>query len=57
MAIGYIWHFFPQNMNEQLKNFFGSMPILFKAIIIALTFWVVYATASSGAQPFIYFQF
>ena len=57
MAIGYVWHFFPQNMNEQLKNFFGSMPILFKAIIIALTFWVVYATASSGAQPFIYFQF
>lgn len=57
MAIGYIWHFFPQNMNEQLKNFFGSMPILFKAVIIALTFWVVYATASSGAQPFIYFQF
>ena len=57
MAIGYVWHFFPQNMNEQLKNFFGSMPILFKAVIIALTFWVVYATASSGAQPFIYFQF
>lgn len=57
MAIGYVWHFFPQNMNEQLKNFFSSMPILFKAVIIALTFWVVYATASSGAQPFIYFQF
>jgi len=34
MAIGYVWHFFPQNMNEQLKNFFGSMPILFKAVII-----------------------
>ena len=57
MAIGYVWHLFPQNMNEQLKIFFGSMPILFKAVIIALTFWVVYATASSGAQPFIYFQF
>ena len=57
MAIGFVWHFFPQNMNDQLKNFFGSMPILFKAVIVALTFWVVYATASSGAQPFIYFQF
>ena len=57
MTIGFVWHFFPQNMNDQLKNFFGSMPILFKAVIVALTFWVVYATASSGAQPFIYFQF
>ena len=44
-------------MNEWLKKVFGAMPILFKAIILALTFWVVYATASSGAQPFIYFQF
>ena len=57
MAIGYIWHFFPTNMNEQLKNLFNSMPITFKAVIIALVFWVVYATASSDAQPFIYFQF
>ena len=57
MAIGYIWHFFPANMNEQLKNLFNSMPIIFKAVIIALVFWVVYATASSDAQPFIYFQF
>ena len=57
MGIGFIWHFFPQNMNEQLKNFFSSMPVVFKAVILALTFWVVYATASSGAQPFIYFQF
>ena len=57
IAIGYIWHFFPKNMNEQLKNLFDSMPIVFKATIIALIFWVVYATASSDAQPFIYFQF
>lgn len=57
IAIGYVWHFFPKNMNEQLKNLFDSMPIVFKAAVIALTFWVVYATASSDAQPFIYFQF
>ena len=57
MAIGFVWHFFPTSLNEWLKKVFGAMPILFKAIILALTFWVVYATASSGAQPFIYFQF
>ncbi len=57
MLIGFIWHFMPQRFNEQLKLFFGRMPILLKATVLALTFWVVYATASSGAQPFIYFQF
>nr|WP_315126813.1 MBOAT family O-acyltransferase [uncultured Capnocytophaga sp.] len=57
MLIGFVWHFMPQRFNEQLKLFFGHMPILLKATVLALTFWVVYATASSGAQPFIYFQF
>ena len=57
MLIGFVWHFMPQRFNEQLKLFFGRMPILLKATVLALTFWVVYATASSGAQPFIYFQF
>ena len=56
MLIGFVWHFMPQRFNEQLKLFFGRMPILLKATVLALTFWVVYATASSGAQPFIYFQ-
>lgn len=57
MLIGFVWHFMPQRFNEQLKLFFERMPILLKATVLALTFWVVYATASSGAQPFIYFQF
>jgi membrane bound O-acyl transferase MBOAT family protein len=57
IIFGYIWHFFPQSMNDSLKNLYDSMPIIFKAAVIALVFWVVYATASSEAQPFIYFQF
>ncbi|GET45080.1 alginate O-acetyltransferase [Capnocytophaga felis] len=57
LFIGFVWHFFPQSLNEKLKVFFGKMPLLVKALIVAFVFWIVYATASSGAQPFIYFQF
>jgi alginate O-acetyltransferase complex protein AlgI len=57
MAIGYIWHFLPAKIMDYLKIAFDKMPIVFKAALLALTFWVVYATASSGPQPFIYFQF
>lgn len=57
MLIGFVWHFFPANMNEKLKQLFDSMPLIFKSLVIAIVFWVVYATASSEAQPFIYFQF
>ncbi|GIJ94457.1 MBOAT family O-acyltransferase [Capnocytophaga stomatis] len=57
LFIGFVWHFFPQSLNEKLKLFFGKMPILVKSLIVAFVFWIVYATASSGAQPFIYFQF
>lgn len=57
LLIGFVWHFFPQSLNERLKNFFGKLPLLIKALVVAFVFWIVYATASSGAQPFIYFQF
>ncbi|MDO5104522.1 MBOAT family protein [Capnocytophaga sp.] len=57
MLIGFVWHFFPIKLNNQLKIFFEKSPLLVKSLIIALVFWVVFATASSGAQPFIYFQF
>jgi hypothetical protein len=36
---------------------FGKLPIVGKALVLAFVFWIVFATASSGPQPFIYFQF
>ncbi len=57
MLIGYVWHFLPQNIIQFLQDTFGKLPIVFKALVLALVFWIVYATASSGPQPFIYFQF
>ena len=57
MLIGYIWHFLPVKITGFMKLVFDKMPILIKAFVLALTFWIVYATATSGPQPFIYFQF
>lgn len=55
--IGFVWHFFPQSLTDKLCSLFEKTPTLIKALIIAFVFWIVYATASSGPQPFIYFQF
>jgi hypothetical protein len=57
MLFGYVWHFLPSKITGLMKLLFDKMPIVVKAFVLALTFWVVYATATSGPQPFIYFQF
>ena len=57
MLIGYLWHFMPEKLSDFLRSTFGKLPIVLKALVLALTFWVVYATSTSGPQPFIYFQF
>lgn len=57
MMIGYIMHFLPERFIDWLKNGFTAMPLVLKAVFTGLAIWLVYATASSGPQPFIYFQF
>ncbi len=57
VAIGYAMHFLPDNFINSLKSGFNSLPLMFKAVVVGFVFWLVYATATSGPQPFIYFQF
>jgi len=57
MLIGYVWHFLPYKWIGLLRTGFDRLPIVLKALVLALAYWVVYATATSGPQPFIYFQF
>ncbi|WP_313803995.1 MBOAT family O-acyltransferase [Flavobacterium sp.] len=57
MAIGYLWHFIPEKWVEAMQSVFKALPIIGKAIILGLVYWLVYAMASAGPQPFIYFQF
>lgn len=57
LIVGFIWHFLPKRLVNGMGSVFSASPIPIKAAIIGLVFWLVYATASTGPQPFIYFQF
>ncbi|MFC0075897.1 MBOAT family O-acyltransferase [Flavobacterium procerum] len=57
MLFGYVWHFLPESFTNGMKSVFDKTPILVKAIILGFVYWIVYATAVAGSQPFIYFQF
>ena len=57
MLFGYVWHFLPETFTNGMKSVFDKTPLLIKAIILGFVYWIVYATAVAGSQPFIYFQF
>ncbi|WP_281633827.1 MBOAT family O-acyltransferase [Flavobacterium luteolum] len=57
MLFGYVWHFLPESFTNGMKSIFDKTPLLVKAIILGFVYWIVYATAVAGSQPFIYFQF
>lgn len=57
LTIGFVWHFLPNKVIEGLRIAFNATPLPIKAVLFGLLFWLIYATASAGPQPFIYFQF
>ncbi|PHK17499.1 alginate O-acetyltransferase, partial [Nostoc linckia z15] len=57
MAIGYIWHFLPDGITVAMRQAWDKTPLVVKGILLGLVFWLVYAAAAAGPQPFIYFQF
>ena len=57
MFIGYFWHYIPEKVMLAVQNVFVALPLLTKALVLGFIFWLVYATATAGPQPFIYFQF
>lgn len=57
ISIGFIMHFLPENLVNTLRRGFINLPLAAKAIFVGFTFWIVFATATSDTQPFIYFQF
>lgn len=57
MATGYVWHFLPSGISKAMKAAFDKTPLVVKGVLLGLVFWLVYAAASAGPQPFIYFQF
>lgn len=57
MLIGFAWHFIPQRVQVLQFRLWHATPLWGKAVVVAAVFWLVSATALSGVQPFIYFQF
>lgn len=57
LLVGFVWHFLPKSLVRRMGQIFSTSPLYIKAAILGLVFWLVYATASTGPQPFIYFQF
>lgn len=57
LTIGFVWHFLPTKVIDVLRLSFNKTPLALKAVLFGLLFWLIYATASAGPQPFIYFQF
>ncbi|WP_159021253.1 MBOAT family protein [Formosa sp. L2A11] len=57
MALGYISHWLPQNVKNDIEAFYGKSPVFVKIILGACVGIMCYQAYSSDFQPFIYFQF
>ncbi len=57
MALGYVLHFIPDNIQHWAEKCIIRMPLLLQAIFIVAVIYIVIQVKSSDIQPFIYFQF
>lgn len=57
IGIGFVWHYIPKSWMAVPHQMFNVAPMFVKAVVLGFVFWIVYATATAGPQPFIYFQF
>lgn len=56
-GFAFIWHYLPKKLMQQVNAAFTKVPFPVQALILAVIYWAIYATASSETQAFIYFQF
>jgi D-alanyl-lipoteichoic acid acyltransferase DltB (MBOAT superfamily) len=57
MGIGYALHFTPEKDKNSLREYYGTLPVLVKAVILLLIIQAVLQVQNENVQPFIYFQF
>lgn len=57
MLIGYFFHFLPVKFENKVHNIISNIPMIGKAILLALVIWTAAQFKSADIQPFIYFQF
>lgn len=57
LVISFITHLMPNRYLFALYTIYRHIPLWIKSIFLGFLIWIVYLTASSEVQPFIYFQF
>ena len=57
LMIGYIIHFIPKRIDNQIKQVVICSPLLLQALYLIITIFIVIQVKSAGIVPFIYFQF
>ncbi len=57
LAAGYLLHGLPKNFEARFVRIFADAPATAQAAATIAVLYVVGEVASSGAAPFIYFQF
>jgi alginate O-acetyltransferase complex protein AlgI len=57
MVIGYVLHFLPQHVFDDVRDFVTRSPLVLQALYLVLAILIVVQFKTAGVQPFIYFQF
>ena len=57
MLVGYITHWLPQSLKDDVQGLYGRSPLPVKVAAVAIVGVLCYQAFSSDFQPFIYFQF
>jgi D-alanyl-lipoteichoic acid acyltransferase DltB (MBOAT superfamily) len=57
ILLGYLFHFMPLRIDKLIQKSISSLPLVAKAILIAVVIWIAVQFKSADIMPFIYFQF
>lgn len=57
LSVAFLTHLLPNRLLFALYAVYRRIPLWVKAVGLGFLIWMVYLTASSDVQPFIYFQF
>jgi alginate O-acetyltransferase complex protein AlgI len=57
VLLGYVLHFIPRKVDYRIQEWIIKMPVVFQALLLAVTIWIVIQAESAQLQPVIYFNF
>lgn len=57
MLFGYMIHFAPESLTKRMKGYYGAMPLVIQAFVLAIVILLIIQVRSSEIVPFIYLQY